>query len=113
MNQTLQNIDIQTLLGIINVLILALIALSATGVAGMFVALRQNKHAFEMVYRSISPETQAIIRDIILHGKPIAEAVKEGFDLADEITAPGGATTITSGTVSATTVTTTPPSAGG
>lgn len=82
----MEKIDVQTMLTIIGVLVAAIVALSASGMVGFFLVIRQNANALEKVFLSASPETQAIIRDIVVKGREVAKAVDEGFDIAEQIT---------------------------
>ncbi len=79
---TLSLETVQALLNLVTlvaVLVLALAALGTAGLAGLFLTLRQNGRLLEHLYQSASPETQKLIRDIVL-------AVQQGADLAEELT---------------------------
>lgn len=70
---------VKQVLSLVTVVVLAAVALLTVGFGGFILVIRQQGSAIEKIYLSISPESQKIIRDIVL-------GVKEAAQVADELT---------------------------
>jgi hypothetical protein len=90
----MENVNVEMvkqILQLVTVVVLAAVALMTVGFGGFILVIRQQGNAIEKIYLSISPESQKIIRDIVL-------GVKEAAQVADELTdgvVSGGTTTTT------------------
>ena len=79
----MENINVETaqqFINLVSIVVLALIALFTVGFGGFILIIRQNRDMVEKLYLSASPETQALIRDIVKYAKELATVADEVTD---------------------------------